>query len=165
MSLVLISYVDLVFFLFHRLCKKTISARWIFFLMKKKHQRNQMSIILSSCVELIIFDFYVVGNNSIYPSMQYYLPLWKGGISIDADCGPPRQVLSYCRSICQEDFTFIQIGSGHTVLYLENKGEQGPGPPVPPEQSHFSLSNLLAVLGQLLVSIVALALLLQPQHC
>ena len=37
----------------------------------------------------------------------------KGGISIDADSGLPRYVLWCCGGICQEDFTFIQIGSGH----------------------------------------------------
>ena len=39
----------------------------------------------------------------------------KGAISNDADSGPPRYVLWCCGGICQEDFTFIQIGSGHTV--------------------------------------------------
>ena len=39
----------------------------------------------------------------------------KGGISIDADYGPPRHVLRYCSGICEVDFTFIQIGSGPTV--------------------------------------------------
>ena len=39
----------------------------------------------------------------------------KGGISIDADSGPPRYVLWYCGGICHQVFTFIQIGCGHTV--------------------------------------------------
>ena len=39
----------------------------------------------------------------------------KGGISIDADSGPPRYVLSSCGDICHQPDTIIQIGSGHTV--------------------------------------------------
>jgi len=39
----------------------------------------------------------------------------KGGISIDADSGPPRYVLWCCGGICHQPDTFIQIGSGHTV--------------------------------------------------
>ena len=42
----------------------------------------------------------------------------KGGISIDADSGPPRYVLG---GISQEFFAFIQIGSGHTVVHLEER--------------------------------------------
>ena len=41
----------------------------------------------------------------------------KGGISMDADSGPPRYVFWYYGGICHEDFTFIQIGSSYTVLY------------------------------------------------
>ena len=41
--------------------------------------------------------------------------VWKGGILNDADSGPPRYVLWCCNGICQDFFTFIQIGSGHTV--------------------------------------------------
>ena len=40
----------------------------------------------------------------------------KGGISIDADSGPPRYVLWCCGGICHELLTFIQIGCGHTVI-------------------------------------------------
>ena len=32
--------------------------------------------------------------------------------------GSPRYVLWCCGGICQEDFTFIQIGSGHTVAWV-----------------------------------------------
>ena len=39
----------------------------------------------------------------------------KGGISIDADSGPPRYVLWCFGSRSHDFFTFIQIGSGHTV--------------------------------------------------
>ena len=39
----------------------------------------------------------------------------KGGISIDADSGPPRYVLWCCGGIYHQQDTFIQIGSGHTV--------------------------------------------------
>ena len=39
----------------------------------------------------------------------------KGGISIDADSGPLGYVLWCCGSRSLEVFTFIQIGSGHTV--------------------------------------------------
>ena len=39
----------------------------------------------------------------------------KGGISIDADSGPPRYVLWCCGRICHQVLTFIQIGCGHTV--------------------------------------------------
>ena len=63
--------------LFHRLCKNQQIPPCGFFLVKKKHQRNLMSLVLISCIDLGFFDFYAVGNNSIYPSMQYYLPLWK----------------------------------------------------------------------------------------
>ena len=42
----------------------------------------------------------------------------KGGISIDADSGPPRHVLWCCGGICHELLTFIQIGCGHTVEHL-----------------------------------------------
>ena len=38
----------------------------------------------------------------------------KGGISIDADSGPPRYALWCCGGICHQPDTFIQIGSGHT---------------------------------------------------
>ena len=41
----------------------------------------------------------------------------KGGISIDADSGPPRYVLSCCGGICCQPDTFIQIGSGHTHFF------------------------------------------------
>ena len=39
----------------------------------------------------------------------------KGGISNDTDSGPPGYVLWCSRSRSQDFFTFIQIGSGHTV--------------------------------------------------
>ena len=42
----------------------------------------------------------------------------KGGISIDADSGPPRYVLWCCSGICHQLLTFFQIGCGHTV-YLD----------------------------------------------
>ena len=41
----------------------------------------------------------------------------KGGISIDTDSGPHGYVLWCCGSRSQDFFTFIQIGSGHTVRY------------------------------------------------
>ena len=44
----------------------------------------------------------------------------KEGIPVDADSGPPRYVLWCCGGICQEDFTFIQIVSGHTVKCIHN---------------------------------------------
>ena len=45
----------------------------------------------------------------------------KGGISIDADAGPPRYVLWCCGGICHEVLPFIQIGCGHTVIFeLQN---------------------------------------------
>ena len=41
----------------------------------------------------------------------------KGGISIDTDSGPLGYVLWCCGSRSQDFFfTFIQIGSGHTVI-------------------------------------------------
>ena len=40
----------------------------------------------------------------------------KGGISIDADSGPPRYVLWCCGGICHQLPTFFKIGCGHTVL-------------------------------------------------
>ena len=40
----------------------------------------------------------------------------KGGISIDADSGPPRYVLWCCGGIYHQPDTFIKIGCGHTVL-------------------------------------------------
>ena len=44
----------------------------------------------------------------------------KGGILIDADSGPPRYVLGLsCGGICQDFFTFIQVGSGHTKVLKE----------------------------------------------
>ena len=39
----------------------------------------------------------------------------KGGISIDADSGPPRYVLWCCGGICHQPDTLIKIGSRHTV--------------------------------------------------
>ena len=39
----------------------------------------------------------------------------KGGISIDADSGPPRYVLWCCGGICHQVLIFFQIGCGHTV--------------------------------------------------
>ena len=42
------------------------------------------------------------------------------GNSIDADSDPLRYVLWCCGSRSQEDFTFIQIGSGHTVEQAVN---------------------------------------------
>ena len=39
----------------------------------------------------------------------------KGGISIDADSGPPRYVLWCCGGMYHQPGTFIQIGSDHTV--------------------------------------------------
>ena len=44
----------------------------------------------------------------------------KGGISIDADSGPPKYEPWCCAGICQDFFTFIQIGSGHTVKRVGN---------------------------------------------
>ena len=41
----------------------------------------------------------------------------KGGISIDADSGPLKYVLWCNGGICHQPDTFIQIGSGHTVLW------------------------------------------------
>jgi hypothetical protein len=41
--------------------------------------------------------------------------VWKGGISIDADSGPFRNVLWCFGGICHQQDTFIQIGSDHTV--------------------------------------------------
>ena len=41
----------------------------------------------------------------------------KGRILIYADSGPPRYVLWCCVCICYQPLTFIQIGSGHTVLH------------------------------------------------
>ena len=41
----------------------------------------------------------------------------KGGISIDADSGPPRYVLWCCGGICHQLLTFFQIGCGHTVIH------------------------------------------------
>ena len=51
----------------------------------------------------------------------------KGGISIDADSGPPRYVLWCCGGIYHQPDIFIQIGSGHTVnvfltIYANNVG-------------------------------------------
>ena len=40
----------------------------------------------------------------------------KGGISIDADSGPPRYVLWCSGGICHQLLTFFQIGCGHTVV-------------------------------------------------
>ena len=45
----------------------------------------------------------------------------KGGISIDADSGPLGCVLWCCGSICHQFFTFIHIGSGHTVKAINKK--------------------------------------------
>ena len=42
----------------------------------------------------------------------------KGGISIDADSGTLRYVLWCYGSVCHQPFTFIQIGCGHTVVYV-----------------------------------------------
>ena len=42
----------------------------------------------------------------------------KGGISIDADSGPPRYVLWCCGGICHQVLTFFQIGCGHTVICM-----------------------------------------------
>ena len=42
----------------------------------------------------------------------------KGGISIDADSGPPRYVLWCCGGICHQLLTFFKIGCGHTVPFL-----------------------------------------------
>ena len=39
----------------------------------------------------------------------------KEGNTIDADSGPLRYFLWCCVSICQELFTFIYTGFGHTV--------------------------------------------------
>ena len=39
----------------------------------------------------------------------------KGGISTDAESGPPRYVLWCCGGICHQPDTFIQIASGRTV--------------------------------------------------
>ena len=47
--------------------------------------------------------------------------VWKGGISIDTDSGPLWYVLLCCGSRSQDFFTFIQIGSGHTVLTIVYK--------------------------------------------
>ena len=44
----------------------------------------------------------------------------KGGISIDADSGPPRYILWCCGCICHQPHTFFKIGSDHTVLESSN---------------------------------------------
>ena len=54
--------------------KPTISARWIFFGEKKTlEESNEPSLI--KVVEVLNSYFYVVGNNSLYASMQFYPPL------------------------------------------------------------------------------------------
>ena len=54
----------------------------------------------------------------------------KGGISIDADSGPPRYVLWCCGGICHQLLTFFQIGRGHTVdMEGEGVGVQSPKSP------------------------------------
>ena len=54
----------------------------------------------------------------LLPKLFWNFMKWglKGGISIDADSGPPRYVLWCCGGICHEVLTFIQIGCGHTVI-------------------------------------------------
>ena len=42
----------------------------------------------------------------------------KGGISIDADSGPPRYVLWCCGGIYHQLLTFFQIGCDHTVRFI-----------------------------------------------
>ena len=58
-------------------------------------------------------------NKSCYSKKNFFWNFmkWglKGGISIDADSGPPRYVIWCCGSICYELLNFIQIGCGHTV--------------------------------------------------
>ena len=44
----------------------------------------------------------------------------RGGISIDADCGPLGYVFWCCGSRSQDFFTFIHVDSGHTVSALSN---------------------------------------------
>ena len=60
--------------------------------------------------------FFVSLKKTTFKIMEWGL---KGGISIDADSGPPGYVLWCCGGICQENFTFIHIGSGHTVNLLK----------------------------------------------
>ena len=62
----------------------------------------------------------------------------KGGISIDADSGPPRYVLWCCGSKSQDFFTFIQIGSGHTV---DNK-------------HHFKMKRISMHIGRVLTRVI-----------
>ena len=47
----------------------------------------------------------------------------KGGISIDADSGPPRYVLWCCGGICHQPDTFIKVGCGHTVCQVLVQGD------------------------------------------
>ena len=44
-------------------------------------------------------------------------------ISIGAVSGAPRYVLWCCGGICQDFFTFFQIGSGHTVFWHFNTSQ------------------------------------------
>ena len=48
----------------------------------------------------------------------------KGGISIDADSGPPRYVLWCCGGICHQLLTFIKVGCDHTVPFCSIPNEK-----------------------------------------
>ena len=45
----------------------------------------------------------------------------EGGISIDADSGPPRYVLWCCGGMYHQPDTFVQIGSDHNVIGTAKK--------------------------------------------
>ena len=67
----------------------------------------------------------------------------KGGISIDADFGLLRYVLWCCGS--HQLFTFIQIGSGHTVQWIEFHSSSFCG------QSYWSNRDAIVLLQLLLL--------------
>ena len=74
--------------------------------------------------EQLLFSFLcIVKQKKNFGAIRKFLKIYiikkglKGGISIDTDSGPPRNVLLCCAGICHQPYTFIQIGSGHTVFY------------------------------------------------
>ena len=77
-------------FTIHKKLNKSCSLEFFFLFLKKK-----------SCYLKNLLKFYEVRS--------------KGGISIDADFGPPRYVLWCCGGICHQLLTFFQIDCGHTV--------------------------------------------------
>ena len=96
----------------HKISKKVFFRLTIFFFRNKKCFSQKQLLFSFLC---IVKQKKNSDQSEIFWNLHHKNGL-KGGISIDADSGPPRYVLWCCGGICHQVLTFFQIGCGHTVF-------------------------------------------------